>query len=85
MESGREKETDADLANRTPSLPRRNRQVDAQRLENIGAAALARQGAIAVFGHSHACARDDERGDGRDIEGRWSLGGAGATRIEQWF
>src|SRR5207245_9983283 len=42
--------------------------LDAERLEKVGAPALRARGAVAVLGHPHAARRDHDRGDRRDVE-----------------
>ena len=55
--------------------------VTPERLEHVGAAALARHRSIAVLGDAHAAGGDHERGGGRDVE-RARAVAAGAARVE---
>ena len=57
-------------------------QVDAQRGQHVGAAALRRGRPVAVLGHLAARAGDDERGRGGDIEGVRAVA-AGAGGVQQ--
>ncbi len=58
--------------------------VDAERREEIGAAARRRNGAIAVLGDIRACAGRDERGDRGDVE-RAAAVAAGAAGVDEAF
>ena len=60
---------------------RRHLDVDAQGLEHVGAAALARDRAVAVLGHGHARPGDDESGGRGDIE-RMRHVAAGAAGVD---
>ena len=55
--------------------------VDAERGEDIGGAGLGGEGAVAVLGHRHAAAGDDERRGGRDVEGAGAVA-AGADGVD---
>ena len=81
MEGGREEERDAGLLQAALDHRRRGADVDAKRLEEIGAAASAGHRPVAVFRDPDAAGRDDKRRDGRDVE-RVRAVAAGATRIE---
>ena len=74
--------TDADLADGARRLVRRNGDANTERFQQIGAAALARYGTIAVLGHAHARARNHKRGDGRYVECAGAVP-ARAARIQQ--
>jgi len=56
--------------------------IDAKFLEDVGAAAQAGEGAIAVFGDADACSGDDESGHGGDIESAAAIA-SGAAGIEE--
>ena len=60
---------------------RRRRDVDAERLEQVGAAAAARHRPVAMLGDAHAARGQHQRGDGRDIERVRSVA-AGAAGVE---
>ena len=56
--------------------------LDAQRFHHVGRAAFGSHAAVAVLGHAHAGAGDDERGGGGDIEGAAGVA-AGAAGVDQ--
>ena len=68
MERRREEERDARLVEAALDDRRRRGDVDAERLEHVGAAAAARHRPVAVLGDAHAARRDDQRRDRRDVE-----------------
>ena len=69
MERRREEERDARFLEAPLDDGRRGVDVHAERLEEIGAAALARDRPVAVLGDAHADAAHDQRRDRRDVEG----------------
>ena len=69
VQSGREQKADADLLEALLDDFRFYIDVDAQRLQDVGAAATAGDGAVAVLGHGESGRRDDKGGRGGDIEG----------------
>src|SRR5262245_18710569 len=81
MECRREEERDSGMHQAALDDRRWSDDVDAELLEQVGTAAPARHGAVAMLGHAHTCGRDDERGDGRDVE-RVSAIAASAAGVE---
>ena len=81
---GREEKADADLLDAFFRAVRGHLDVDAQRLEHVGAAALARDRPVAVLGHGHARAGDDEGGGRGDVE-RMRHVAAGAAGVDLVF
>ena len=77
----REHEADARLGDAAAHLGRGDVDGDAQRLEHVGAAALAGGRAVAVLGHGDAGAGGDDGGGGRDVEGPGVVA-AGAAGVE---
>ena len=63
-----EHEAEADVVDGSRDLLRRQIQGHAEALEEIGAAAGTRDGAVAVLGHLRSRRRGDEAGGGRDVE-----------------
>ena len=55
--------------------------VDAERRQHVGRARFRREIAVAVLGHRHAAAGDDERRRGRDVEGAGAVA-AGADGVD---
>ena len=82
VKAGRETEADARRVDATPYAIRTKRDVDAEGLEDVGAAAAARGGAVAMLGHWNARARGDQRRRRGDIEspGAIAPGPAGIDR-----
>ncbi len=78
---GREEERDVRLLERVSHAIGGRAQIHPERFEDIGAAALARDRAIAMFGDHDARASHDERRGGRDVEGVRSIA-ARAAGIE---
>jgi len=74
-------EGDADGVERLLHDLRLGVDLDAQRLEHIGAAAAAGDGSVAVLGHGDAGAGDDEGRGGGDVEGA-AVVTAGAAGVE---
>ncbi len=70
----RHQEADAGLPQAAPHDRHVGVDIDAERGQHVGRARFRREIAVAVLGHRHAAAGDDERGRGRDVEG------AGARR-----
>jgi hypothetical protein len=82
MVVGREHEADAALLDAARDLLGRQVDVDAQRLQHVGAARLARHAAPAVLAHLGArCGRHEHRA-GRDVEGVRAVA-AGADDVHQ--
>ena len=78
---GREHEADAGLGDAAAHLRRGEVDGDAERLEHVGAAALAGRRAVAVLGHRDAGAGGHEGRRGRDVEGAGAVA-AGAAGVE---
>ena len=78
----REEKPDAHFADGARRIGRRKRDPDAQRFQQVGAAALARDRPVAVLGHVHAGARHHERRHGRNVECARAVA-ARAAGIEQ--
>ncbi len=68
VERRREEKCDPSLIEAALDDGRLRRHVDTQRLEQVGAPAAARHRAVAMLGHAHAARRQDQRGNGRDVE-----------------
>ena len=66
---GREHEADTDLVDALGHLARVQSEVRTERLENVGAARLARHRPVAVLGDLGAGGRGNKRRRGRDVEG----------------
>src|SRR6185295_12298825 len=64
-------EAEADLVDAAAHLLGGELDVDAERLEQVGRAAPARIGAVAVLGDRAARGGGDQGRRGRDVEGRW--------------
>ena len=64
----REEEPDPALLDASGHRFRRKLDLDAQRGQHVGAAALRRDRAVAVLGDARATRRGDERGGSRDVE-----------------
>ena len=77
----REHEADAAGGDAAAHLLRREVDGDAERLEDVGAAALARRRAVAVLGDGDAGAGGHERRRRRDVEGAGAVA-AGAAGVE---
>ena len=82
VDGGGEQEADADFADGARGIVRRHVDADAPGFQQVGAAALAGDGAIAVLGDVDAGAGHHERGDGGDVKGVGAVA-AGAAGIEQ--
>ena len=81
MVFGGEKKGEVVLAQGAGRLLRLKINLDAQRLQHVGAAGLGGDGAVAVLGDSHAGGGDDERDGGGDVEGVETVA-AGAANIQ---
>ena len=79
--AGREHEADAALGDAAAHVLRGEVDVHAERLEHVGAAALAGRRAVAVLGDGDAGAGGDQRGRGGDVEGAGAVA-AGAAGVE---
>jgi len=77
----REEERDARLSEDRRLMFRRDVDRDAERLDDIGAAAATRDGAIAVLGDRDARPGDDDRGGRREVQGTRAVA-AGSARVE---
>ena len=69
VHGGREQKHDADFFETGGQNRGGQTDLDAQGFHDVGRAAFGSQAAVAVLGHAHACAGDDERRGGGDIEG----------------
>jgi hypothetical protein len=76
-----EEEGKAGLGERPVHVLRPELDVDAHRLQEVGAAAAARCGAVAGLGHDGARGRGDQRGGRRGVEGGLAVA-AGAGGID---
>src|SRR5580700_2613684 len=68
MKQWREEKSDPDFADGTAYLLRCNEDMNAERFQNVGAAAGARERAVPVLGHAHACTGGYKRCNGGDVE-----------------
>ncbi len=84
MKLGRVQKADADLIHARFNHLGAYVQIDAQRLEYIGTAALARYASVAVFGHFEASPRHHKGGGGGHVEGVCPIA-AGAARVDDGF
>ena len=78
----REQKADADFADGARASRGAIGDAHAHRLQQVGAAALARYGPVAMLGHAHAGAGHHERRHRRNIEGGLAVA-AGAAGIQQ--
>ena len=77
----RHQEADAGLADGAFNQREIGIEIDAERRQHVGGAALRRQRPIAMLGHRHAAAGDDQRRAGRDVE-RAGAVAAGADDVD---
>ena len=78
---GREAEPDPGLVDAAGDAGRTEVDHDAERLEDVGRATRRRRGAVPVLGDPHARARDDQRRQGRDVDGAGAVA-AGPARVD---
>lgn len=81
VKGGSEEETDAGFADALTHLRGVEGDFDAEGLEDVGAAALAGDGTVAVLGDAGSGSGGDEGGDGGDVEGALAVA-SGAAGVD---